>query len=241
MILNKVYDKETKTQRVWYDSSMILYSEMVEDENENKGDLYVTFKNGSTYMYKDVSLEDYVLLIAGGTDASQGKTLNKIIKTKYEYFRKEDKSVENILNELKSLDDKKDISNVYFISGHRDLTDAEFEYYYIPMLMKIINENEDACFVIGDCKGCDIMAQNFLVDVAGFNPDKISVYCVNNNPEHINEKITNIVGSFTTHDEKDIAMTNASFKDIAFIRNWKELTGTAQNILRRNSFMPKIF
>jgi hypothetical protein len=237
MILRKVYNEKNKTQRVWYDSTMILYSEMVEDENENKGKLYVTFKNGSTYLYKDVNFEDYILFIGGGTDASQGKTLNKVIKGKYEYCRVEDKNVNDILNELNSLDDKKDISNVYFISGHRDLTDAEFEYYYIPMLMKIINENEDACFVIGDCRGCDIMAQNFLVDVINFDVNKITVFCVDNKPEFINDKIVNICGDFASHEEKDIAMTKASSIDVALVRDWKLLSGTAQNILRRNSFI----
>ena len=45
MILKKIYDEKTKTQKVWYDSTMIVYTEMVENECENKGDLYVTFKN----------------------------------------------------------------------------------------------------------------------------------------------------------------------------------------------------
>ena len=85
MILEKCYNKETLTQSVWYDSSMIFFSEMVEDPNINKGDLFVTFKNGSVYKYKDVSFEDYIVFMNGGTDASQGKALNKIIKSKYEY------------------------------------------------------------------------------------------------------------------------------------------------------------
>ena len=35
----KVYNEEERTQKVWYDSSMIAYTELVEDEFENKGDL----------------------------------------------------------------------------------------------------------------------------------------------------------------------------------------------------------
>ena len=79
MILKKSYNNETATQSVWYDSSMIFYSEMVEDPDSNKGDLYITFKNGSVYKYKDVSYEDYIIFMNGGTDASQGKALNKTI------------------------------------------------------------------------------------------------------------------------------------------------------------------
>ena len=96
MILKKIYDEKTKTQKVWYDSTMIVYTEMVEDECENKGDLYVTFKNGSTYVYRDVAFEDYILFIAGGTDASQGKTLNKVIKSKYEFEKDEQKNVRGV-------------------------------------------------------------------------------------------------------------------------------------------------
>ena len=62
MILKKIYDEKTRTQKVWYDSSMIVYSEMVEDENENVGDLYVVFKNGTKYRYLRVKFEDYVVL-----------------------------------------------------------------------------------------------------------------------------------------------------------------------------------
>ena len=110
MILKKVYNPEERVQKVWYDSSMIAYTEMIENEFENKGDLHVTFKNSSTYIYKDVSLEDYILFIGGGTDASQGKTFNKVIKSKYEFEKGENKDVQklfelmNALNELKEND-----------------------------------------------------------------------------------------------------------------------------------------
>ena len=47
---------------------------------------------------------------------------------------------------------------VYFISGHRDLTDEEFAEHYIPVLSKIIEDDLFADFVVGDCEGCDKMA-----------------------------------------------------------------------------------
>ena len=102
MILRKIYDEKTKTQKVWYDSTMLLYSEMVENELENSGNLYVTFKNGTTYVYKNVRFEDYVLFVAGGTDASQGKTLNKVIKNQYEYEKIGNADVDKIKAELLS-------------------------------------------------------------------------------------------------------------------------------------------
>ena len=45
--------------------------------------------------------------------------------------------------------------------------------------------------------------------------------------------ITNTMGSYTSDEERDAAMTYISGHDIAFIRNHTELSGTAQNILRR--------
>ena len=55
-------------------------------------------------------------------------------------------------------------------------------------------------------------------------------------PRNINPKITNTVGGFQSDEERDSAMTNNSYKDIAFVRNHTELSGTAQNILRRFLF-----
>ena len=162
MILMKVYNEEERTQKVWYDSSMIAYTEMVEDEFENKGNLHVTFKNGSTYIYKDVLLEDYVLFIGGGTDASQGKTLNKVIKSKYEFEKGENKDVQKLfelLDALKTITDN-DISQTFFISGHRNITENEFEFNYIP---KIINK-------VGGFKSDDerdeAMTKNSSFDIA---------------------------------------------------------------------------
>lgn len=236
MILKKKYIEEEKKQQVWYDSSMISYSEMRESEFENKGELIIIFKNGTAYSYKDVSYEDYLIFLGGGTDASQGKTLNKIIKGKYEYEKVTERiNVEELLNQLYEKEDIVDNSNTYFISGHRNLTENEFEFYYTPILSDIIANNPDAHFVVGDSCGCDIMAQNYLINVLGVNPANITVYCIDT-PDNINPEIIYLKTEFKTHDEKDAAMTKASTEDIAFVRNWKEISGTAQNILRRYSF-----
>ena len=109
MILKKKYNEEERVQKVWYDSSMLVYSEMKENEFENIGDLTVTFKNGATYTYLDVTFEDYMVFIGGGTDASQGKTLNKIIKNKYQYKRIEDRNVQELINEMTQKEENSDI------------------------------------------------------------------------------------------------------------------------------------
>ena len=235
MITKKVYDENTHTQKVWYDSTMILYSEMVEDEFENKGNLYITFKNGTTYVYKNVRLEDYVLFVGGGTDASQGKTLNKVIKSQYECEKIGDADIQKIMTEFNAKEEKSaDIQNTYFISGHRDITDTEFEINYKPAIEYVVETNENAKFVIGDCYGVDILAQNYLVDTLNVDPDRITVYHAYNAPRNLNPKITNIRGGYSSHPAKDVAMTKDSAYDIAFVREGKNTSGTAQNILRRN-------
>jgi hypothetical protein len=116
MILKKFYDEKTHTQKVWYDSSMIFYSEMVENETSNSGNLFITFKNGSKYVYKNVMFEDYLVFIAGGTDVSQGKTLNKVIKSKYDYEKLEDSNLDELRDEMNKLDMVSNDKNItYFI------------------------------------------------------------------------------------------------------------------------------
>lgn len=237
MIKKKIYDEKTKTQKVWYDSSMILYSEMVESDTENKGDLFITFKNGVTYKYSDVLFEDYILLISGMTDLSHGKTLNKIIKPKYDYVKIGEADVEKINEDFLRIVEEKDYVNVtYFISGHRDITDNEFEAYYQTLLNHVLEETPDARFVVGDYEGADIMAQNYLLDVLCVDQERITVYHMFDSPRNYNPKITKFKGGFKTDDERDEAMTRASFKDIAFVRDCNKLSGTAKNILRRNMF-----
>ena len=233
MILKKVYDKKTKTQKAWFDSTMIFYTEMVEYEDENKGDLFVTFKNGTTYKYTGVSFEDYLVFIGGGTDASQGKTLNKVIKSKYEYEKIGNADMDKIREDMNKAEETvTDKINTYFISGHRNITDTEFEFNYEPAINFALHENPDAKFVIGDCDGADIMAQNYLMDTIMIEPDRVTVYHMLDAPRNVNSKITKTVGGFTTDEERDAAMTAASTKDIAFVREMK-ISGTAKNLLRR--------
>jgi len=121
--------------------------------------------------------------------------------------------------------------NTYFISGHRDLTVEEFESNYAPIIIKALSL--DSNFVVGDYEGCDIMAQNYLVNTLNVSPEKIKVFHMFTSPRNINPKITQTVGGFTTDVERDSAMTKHSDYDIAFVRPNKYNSGTAQNILRR--------
>lgn len=53
---------------------------------------------------------------------------------------------------------------IYFISGHRDITQEEFDANYVPAIEDAIDNGqttwEDCEFIVGDCKGCDQMQLN---------------------------------------------------------------------------------
>ena len=83
--------------KVWYDSSNVIYTECIDNENKPKT-LKVVFSNGTQYQYNDVNVQDYVRF---KNAASQGKALNRLIKeNKYEYIKLENADVEAINNEL---------------------------------------------------------------------------------------------------------------------------------------------
>jgi hypothetical protein len=120
----------------------------------------------------------------------------------------------------------------YFISGHRDLTPIAFGERYGDRLAKIVCESkEEVSFVVGDCEGCDIMAQRHLQSMGA----KFKVYHVSNTPMHAVEG-ADLVGGFKSDVDRDMAMTRASDADIAWIRLGKERSGTARNIERREMF-----
>lgn len=124
----------------------------------------------------------------------------------------------------------------YFISGHRDITQEEFEKNYGSIIKNIVDNNSLGTirFIMGDYYGVDIMAQNYLIDTLNFPPDRICVYHMFDKPKNIHPKIENRVGGFSNDEERDAAMTRDSHIDIAFVRDHLKLSGTAMNILRRN-------
>lgn len=246
MLIVSTYNSDSKTEKCWFESSNVFYSEFVEDETKNEGDLYVTFKNGATYKYKKVQLTpDYVMFKHGGLEGSHGKALNAHIKPKYAFEKMEPKDINALLkerNEIQAQNQKKDTSKTYFISGHRNITEDEFDVYK-RKIQSVLETTPDALFVVGDYYGVDIMAQNYLINDLQIAPERITVYHMFTTPRNTNEQIINFVGGFESDEERDAAMTKDSSFDIAFIRDHTQLSGTAQNILRRallNRFKPEI-
>lgn len=97
--MSKIYSHyENSIDRAWYDSSNILYSEC-DDIDDSLKTLRITFKNGRTYKYSDVNVNDYLLF---RESSSQGSCFNRLIKG-YKTERIEDKDVNLIQEELEKL------------------------------------------------------------------------------------------------------------------------------------------
>ena len=236
MIIVSTYNSDSKTEKCWFESSNVFYSEFVEDETKNEGDLFITFNNGATYKYKKVQLTpDYVMFKHGGLEGSHGKALNTHIKPKYEFEKMDAKDINLLIQEKNNVikeNQTAQISKTYFISGHRNITETEFEKYK-NSIKKVLEKEPDAIFVVGDYYGVDIMAQNYLLDELNVEPNQVIVYHMFETPRNVNPKVIKTIGGFENDEERDSAMTANSSKDIAFVKDHTKLSGTAQNILRR--------
>ena len=105
IVYNKYLDNQDYT---WYDSSNVLFSKCYDDPNSNTKTLKIVFKNGRTYIYKDVDINDYLTL---KTAQSNGQAVNTSIIKKYKGVRISDTDVDK-LTELrdKFINDEKEIS-----------------------------------------------------------------------------------------------------------------------------------
>ena len=126
-------------------------------------------------------------------------------------------------------------NKTFFISGHREITQEEFDLNYGVILKEYEEKYKDnpPKYIMGDYYGVDFMAQNYLMDVLKVNPNRVVVYHMFDKPRNRNNKIRNLVGGFRTDEERDAAMTMNSDEDIAFVRNHYKWSGTGANILRR--------
>lgn len=97
----KICIYENNVDKTWYDSSTVFYSECDDKENALK-ELKVVFKNGSTYLYKDVNVNDYLLF---RESASQGKTLHRIIK-QYAFEKLENTDMNLLVEEYNKVIDR---------------------------------------------------------------------------------------------------------------------------------------
>lgn len=117
-----------------------------------------------------------------------------------------------------------------FISGHLDLTEKEFQEHYVPKIDLAIEENHH--FIMGDAKGADSMAMNYLYQKS--LSERVTVYHMFTSPRNYVEGAWKR-GGYKTDSERDTAMTAFSNYDIAWVRIGREKSGTQKNLDRRNN------
>lgn len=89
----KLYSKYENSQEFcWYDSTNVMFSKFYDNPNSSNV-LKVIFKQGQTYLYKDVDANDYIMF----RDAeSNGSAFSKYIIKKYSPTRIQDTDMERL-------------------------------------------------------------------------------------------------------------------------------------------------
>ena len=131
------------------------------------------------------------------------------------------------------------MNKTYFISGHLDISQQEWDAHYKDRIDKAIKEN--ANFVIGDAKGVDYMSALYLWNNSVKN---VTIYHMFKKP--LNNPGYPTKGSFKNHEKKDSTMTKNSGEDIVWVRSEKDtkllygdkyrpnrISGTQKNLNRR--------
>ena len=121
---------------------------------------------------------------------------------------------------------------IAYISGHLDLTEDEFNTHYKDWIDRAILIGDS--FVIGDAKGADWLAQNYLAKNY-ISLDRVKIYHMFTKPRH--HTVWWLLGGFKSDEERDAAMTSISDYDIAWVRPGRENSGTAKNLDRRKKLV----
>lgn len=114
---------------------------------------------------------------------------------------------------------------IYFISGHLDITEEEFNSHYVAMIDAALESGGH--FVVGDARGADTMAQQYLFG----KTNNVTVFHMFDSPR--NDIGFPTVKGFVSDEERDAAMTFNSDRDIAWVREGREKSGTQKNLDRR--------
>jgi hypothetical protein len=142
---------------------------------------------------------------------------------------------------------------VYFVSGHCNLTEDEFNTYYKNKLDQAICESNENKFVIGNSEGADTMALEYLLE--RIYPHLITIYYKKSkNSKSIEYYLglgVNLYEGFTSYSKRDGRLTEVSDIDIAWVRpteetiellkkngevyNKNRISGTELNLRRREN------
>lgn len=129
---------------------------------------------------------------------------------------------------------------IAMISGHLDLTQDEFNDHYIPLLEDALHRSNPCDFIVGDARGADAMAQDWLSRRWLTYNVEVTVYHMFTVPRH-NYGPYPTKGGYTKDDGKDAALTQDSDYDILYIRPEKHssqsgrISGTEANLIRRKA------
>lgn len=118
------------------------------------------------------------------------------------------------------------MGRVHFISGHLDLSEAEFDTHYRPAIDLALARGDH--FVVGDARGADLLAQRYLAA----REARVTVFHMFTSPRN-NAGSFPTSGGFESDEARDEAMTGASTDDIGWVRPGRERSGTAKNLARR--------
>lgn len=117
------------------------------------------------------------------------------------------------------------MKKVAFITGHLDLSSSEFELHYRQRISDLYNQGFS--FVVGDARGCDTMAQDYLKRIGA----TCIVYHMFENPRN-NPSNFMLMGGYKNDEERDLAMHEVSSITIGWVRSGREKSGTAKNLAR---------
>lgn len=144
---------------------------------------------------------------------------------------------------------------IAFISGHLDLTNIEFEKYYIDKINNAIINNHK--FVIGNSRGADEMSLNYLLEKK-INPENITIFIFSYDKSRNHEEKYKKLGlktyksiNYKKPEDRDKDMTKLSTYDILYVRDPETtrkmielqgkkydpnfVSGTMKNLLRRKN------
>src|SRR5271156_2324476 len=114
------------------------------------------------------------------------------------------------------------MARIAFISGHVDLSQAEFQSYYSSAIDQALNDGDH--FVIGSARGADSYALKYLI-AKNIDPQKITVYLYEKNPNRVAELAAHyhqlkikLRDGYNSCTSRDAQMTRDSSYDIAWVR-----------------------
>ena len=121
------------------------------------------------------------------------------------------------------------------ISGSLSFTQDEFQSSYKPEICSILQQHNNATFIVGDAAGADTLALNYLLKEAKVPSGRIIVCPSKPKRDHLKKLGVTIVDGFTHYSKRDEYMTENSDVDIAFLRGdiYSLGGGTMKNLMRR--------